>query len=164
MASSVNFSSAIKGLDRLNTVIQSKLAHSMAVAGAAVIRDEARMRTPVGPTGNLARSMYEAKNHTATTNQKVVYSVSWNTRIAPHGHLVEFGHYQSYVTIRLDHALYGADYSEYVTLPYLREDGPKWIPGTPFLRPAYEAKKGAAAEAMKKRAKVVFPQLMKETT
>lgn len=129
----VDFRSAIEGLERLNDVRVS-LARSMAVAGGKVLRDEAKLRAPVGEDskrpGLLRDAIYLAFKDKRSTDAKVVYSVSWNAKTAPHGHLVEFGHWQT-------HARYkGADGEWYTGAPLAV---PKWVPAYPFLRPALGA-------------------------
>jgi hypothetical protein len=49
-------------------------------------------------TGNLERSIYQVYSRNNSGQGKATYQCSWNTRKAPHGHLVEFGHIQRYVT------------------------------------------------------------------
>ena len=89
----VDFSSALAGLERLAGEARVSLARSMAVAGGQVFRDEAKLRAPV-KTGRLRDSIYLAFRDGKSTDQQVMYSVTWNSKKAPHGHLVEFGHWQ----------------------------------------------------------------------
>lgn len=139
-------------LTKLAPLLKEKLARSMAVAGAKVIRDEASLRASQGPTGNLKDSMYVAGNEGATTKDKVVYSVSWNKIKAPHGHLIEFGHWMYFQRVKID--------GEWVTLKNRPLATPRKAPAKPFLRPAYEAKKDEAYQAMIARARMRFKELM----
>lgn len=141
------------GLDLLKSEFRVKLARSMAVAGGTVIRDEAKMRAPKGETGNLQQSIYLAYRDTQSTEARVKYSVSWNHKTAPHGHLIEFGHWQPYVTVKIG--------DEWVTTTKLRKH-PKFIPATPFLRPAYHAALPRAKQAMLNRGRDRLAELLRE--
>lgn len=81
-------------LAKLDGPFKEKLARSMAVAGGTLLRDEAKGYAPV-QTGLLRDSIYLAFKDGLSNDSKVVYSVSWNSREAPHGHLLEFGTYKS---------------------------------------------------------------------
>lgn len=103
-------------------------------------------------TGNLRASIYRAFDDKASTATKARYNVSWNKKKAPHGHLIEFGHIQRYVTyIGKNGQWYTAVRPEkrgkkkpsrkasqatkdayYVPLP----GGPRQVPARPFIRPA----------------------------
>lgn len=150
---SVDLSSVLAGLDRLSGVSES-LARSMAVAAGKVVRDEAKARAPVD-TGKLRDALYLAYSDRRSRESKVVYSVTWNSEKnsnkAPHGHLLEFGHWQT-------HALYkGRDGEWYVGAPLAQ---PKWVPARPFLRPAYEAVAPRMAQIMVNRARERLPELL----
>lgn len=49
-------------------------------------------------TGRLASSIYQVYSRDNSGPARAEYHVSWNRKKAPHGHLVEFGHLQRYVT------------------------------------------------------------------
>ena len=103
-------------------------------------------------TGNLQSAVYRAFDQQNSGATKARYNVSWNKRKAPHGHLVEFGHIQRYVTyIGKNGQWYMAVRPEmrgkrkprreasqatkdayYVPLP----SGPRQVPARPFIRPA----------------------------
>lgn len=52
-------------------------------------------------TGNLDSSIYQAYSQARTSALGApTYHVSWNPRKAPHGHLVEDGHWQRYAVVR----------------------------------------------------------------
>jgi hypothetical protein len=99
-----------EALSRLSGDNLTSIARSMAVAGGQFLRDEAKHYCPV-QTGRLRDSIYLAFKDAISTDAQVVYSVSWNSREAPHGHLIEFGHFNS---------------------------GGGWTAAQPFLRPAYD--------------------------
>lgn len=86
------------------------IPRSVALAGARVISDRARKRTPVysGPPkarysapgkisgwikpSELRDSIYHAFDDPASTGGKQTYTVSWSSRKVGFGHLIEFGH------------------------------------------------------------------------
>ncbi len=153
----VDFKDAVAGLDTLSEV-RAKLARSMAVAGGKVLRDEARVRAPVGTDdggsknpGGLQRSIYVAYRDKASTAAKQVYGVSWNAKKAPHGHLIEFGHWQT-------HARYKGKDGNWYTGAQLA--APKWVAAEPFLRPALDGGMARAKEAMLARGRERLPELL----
>lgn len=158
----VDVSSVIAGLHKMADKTES-LARSMLVAGGKVVRDEARLRAPVAEPGEYAANpgllksaIYIAYNTTDSHGGTYAYKVTWNHKVAPHGHLVEFGHWQPYaVHKRLDGRGYYTDTSEKLATP-------KRIPARPFLRPAWEATKDAAVERMMQRGRERLPQLLAE--
>lgn len=141
----VDFSSALAGLENLAEA-KISLARSMAVAGGKVIRDEAKMRAPVStPDGSndvpgaLRASIYLAHRDNESGEDRQVYQVSWNAKKAPHGHLIEFGHWQT-------HAAYqdaAGEWHRGALLPV-----PKWVGPRPFLRPAYDGAMPRARDAI----------------
>lgn len=138
----VDLSSMRAGLAQLSGPARESIARSMAVAGGQVIRDEAKERAP-RRDGRLASAMYLAYKPLRSGQDQQVYSVTWNARKAPHGHLVELGYWQPFVVVKT------AD-GEYITTK-IRRAQPKWIAAHPFLRPALDAAGGRAFEAMIKR-------------
>jgi hypothetical protein len=116
-----------------------------AQAGAQVLYDQVKLNVAgIGKvTGNLGRSIYQAFSDDNSTGARATYHVSWNASKAPHGHLVEYGHIQTrkvYV---------GSDGNWYTSTTQL--DAPKLVGARPFLRPAFDAKGAAAAQAAKDR-------------
>ncbi|OZI61556.1 HK97-gp10 family putative phage morphogenesis protein [Bordetella genomosp. 11] len=136
-------------LDKLVGPARESLARSMAVAGGQELRDEAKARVPV-KSGTLRDAIYLAFQDALSTPQAVHYAVSWNASKAPHGHLPEFGHWQTRAAYEKDGKWYSG-----ALLP-----NPKWIPAHPFLRPAYEAAKGRARQAMIERGRQRLPELL----
>ena len=142
-------SSIFKGLDRLQEQ-KTSLARSMAVAAGKVIRDEAKVRAPV-ESGRLRESIYLAYQDGKSTKDRVVYRVSWNSKTAPHGHLVEFGHWHTNaVYVGTDGQWHGSHHRIQA----------RWVPAHPFLRPAIEATRERAREAMLARGRERFAELM----
>jgi hypothetical protein len=140
-------------LDKLAGPLRESLARSMAVAGGKVLRDEAKARAPIGPTNNLSNSIYLAFRDQRSTDKQILYSVSWNSSIAPHGHLVEFGYWQVHPVVRQEDG-------SWITNKKMKLKHPKWIAAHPFLRPALDAAGGRAKQAMIDRARQRLPELL----
>jgi hypothetical protein len=154
---------ALAGLDRLKGPIAYSLARSIGVAAGKVYRDEAKQFAPVGADkwygssttpGLLKSAIYVAFRENVSTRQQVVYGVSWNAKKAPHGHWAEFGHVQRF-EVRTDPG--GEWFTTKIPL-----DKPRHIAATPFLRPAYEGSGARAAAAALDRAKVRYPELLRD--
>ena len=145
-------------LNKLGTVALAatrKAAHS----GAEVFYKEVLLNVDryVGmKTGNLRSSIYQAfseeKSRVAPGVQfnnlqayeKAVYHVSWNYKKAPHGHLVEYGHVFPYKVYQ------GSDGNWY-TAKNVPSGKTQKEATRPFLRPAWDAKRLEATEAMRVR-------------
>lgn len=146
MRVSFNADSAIAGLDALSDATYS-VARTMGAAVGAAMRDEAKANVR-SRTGNLARSIYVAFDTDDSTATNIRYSVSWNRKkLGQHGHLVEFGHWRTNVTVQLPSG-------QWITTKE-KLDNPEWVPARPFLRPAlYSVQPRAikiAAEVGRKR-------------
>lgn len=147
-----DFEEAFKRLDGLAEVAKQHLPRSMLVATGQIVRDEAKARAPVfdGSTalkggsnvdhppkpGLLQEAIYLAYSDKRSLPEagKHTYSVTWNSTKAPHGHLLEFGHWRYNV----------------IQGGYPKEDklaAPKWVPASPFLRPAFDAVIDVALQA-----------------
>jgi hypothetical protein len=76
------------------------LARPASQAAAQVLYDEVKRNVAAiaQKTGNLDRSIYQVFSKDNSGPGNATYQVSWNARKAPHGHLVEYGHIQRYVT------------------------------------------------------------------
>jgi HK97 gp10 family phage protein len=160
----------LEGLDALLQELGDEAdnaARPAAQAAAQVLYDEVKRNVAAIPekTGNLARSIYQVYSEDHSGPTSATYHISWNTRKAPHGHLVEFGHIQRYASyIGKDgqwhtairpgmrdkpkpkrRASQAEKDAYYVTLP-----APKQIAGRAFLRNAFTAKKDAATKAAEK--------------
>lgn len=103
----IGIDSILKGLDLLKEQ-REPLARAMGVAMGQEVRDEAIRRAPeLKPgdegwdnqrRGQLKESIYLAFDgrRSILNAGHYVYGVSWNAKKAPHGHLIEFGHFMSY--------------------------------------------------------------------
>jgi HK97 gp10 family phage protein len=150
---SLDTSEWTRALDQLDVHLRVSLARSMAVAGGQVLLAEAKANAPV-KDGKLRDALYLAFKDAISDEKKVVYSVSWNSKKAPHGHLLEFGHWQPYKIVRLPNGDWFTD----VTRPLAQ---PKWTPAKPFIRPAFDHAP-RAQQAMIKRGRERLPELLAE--
>jgi hypothetical protein len=104
----VGLDEVFAGLDKLSA-LREPIGRAMAVAMGQEVRDEAKVRAPILKPGNegvdnqragqLRDALYLAFDgrRSILNEGHYVYSVSWNARKAPHGHLAEFGHWMPYV-------------------------------------------------------------------
>ena len=150
----VDTSEWAEALQALKGDFRTRLARSMAVAGGEVLRDEAKARV-TEHTGRLKNAIYLAYRDAHSTEKVVMYSVSWNAKKAPHGHLVEFGHWQVHPA-RKDQS------GEWVSDPTKLLKEPRWVPADPFLRPAFDATRERIFIAMANRGRERLPELLAE--
>ena len=148
----VDVSSVLAGLRSLGNEKMVSLARSMGVAGGKVLRDEAKARAPV-ESGGLRDALYLAFKDGKSTEAKVIYSVTWNAKKAPHGHLLEFGHWQPYTVVRTKDGRFYTDKSKPLSAP-------KWVPAHSFLRPAYMGAAGRALQAMQARGRERLAEIL----
>ena len=159
----------VSGLDKILVEIQEELddaARPAAQAGAQVLYEAViqNVQSLGRVTGNLASSIYQAYSRDNSWKGRATYHVSWNAQKAPHGHLIENGHWQYFVTYRnasgetrtvIRPSMRGkpppssrasiAEKSRY----FVPLQQPRWVPAKPFIRPA-QAQFGAAQEAAEK--------------
>lgn len=150
----------------LDGPLKVSLARRMGAAGGRELRDEAKRRAPVsdGPynpdsrgshsAGTLREAIYLAYDEKRSGSELVTYSISWNSRTAWWGKLVEFGHWRN--------AYYRDESGAYHGI----KGKPKvvWEPAQPFLRPAFDSHGLQAARVAIATAKVEFPKLLQEQT
>ena len=149
-STTVDISEVLEGLTVLAGAEES-IARTMCVAMGVEVRDEAEVRTPVLRPGNegtdnqqpgtLRNAIYLAYDDRRRLLNKhsYRYTVSWNSEKAPHGHLLEFGHWMPY--------LYDFTYPEGLFYtpkpeqpnPHNGDDG-FHVSARPFLGPAFDAK------------------------
>lgn len=80
----------VKALDKVSNSIKGKMLGKTLLKQAEIIAEDARDRAPLGPTGNLKRSLH-AKLLDEKTRFPTVAIAAVDRKIAPHAHLVEFG-------------------------------------------------------------------------
>jgi len=81
---------AVKALDKVSNSLKGKAMGKTLLKQAETIAEDARDRAPLGPTGNLKRSLH-AKLLDEKTRFPTVAIAAVDRKIAPHGHLIEFG-------------------------------------------------------------------------
>ena len=156
--------SVLAGLSNLSGPLATHLARSMCVAGGKVLRDEAKLLAPV-ESGLLRSAIYLAFKENKSTAREVTYSVTWNTKKAPHGHLIEFGHWRynkvinGYPQKSLKPGLKRGTGPESHAGPGALID-PVWTPAHPFMRPAFDSAGGRAKAAMLERGRQRLPELL----
>jgi hypothetical protein len=160
----------ITAFARLRGPLKESLARRMCVSGGAILRDEAKRRAARAPVwkynptswgsqqkGTLVRAIYLAFNEKLSNTYQFTYSISWNRKIAPYGHLVEFGYKQIY-------AVFMDRTGEFHTNKRIRLKKPRRIPATPFLGTAYDSHLMTARMAMLERGRQELPRLLAEKT
>lgn len=159
--------SALKGIDSFAAQLKEHLPRSMAVAGGKVIRDEAKQRAPK-QSGLLAKSIYVAyaDKRSKPSDGLAVYSVAWNSKTAPHGHLIEFGHWRYNKIVngfpqksRISGKKSARGPQNHSGPGALQK--PVWVPASPFMRPAYDAVAQTSVQAMLDRGQVRLGEIMK---
>lgn len=121
----------IEGLDHWAVKLLTNGRYAVQ-GGAKIIHDEARRLVPV-KSGKLRDSIYHTFSaDNSTPGKRVVYHVGWNTRKAPHGHLIEYGHWTKVVGVN-------------------GPLKPVFVPAKPFLRPAFYGKVNIALQEIKHR-------------
>ena len=147
-------SSALAGLNQLTGPLATRLARSMAVASGTEYRDEAKRLVPVAE-GLLQSAIYLAYKDDRSNKDNVTYSITWNARKAPHGHLIEFGHWQNYATFKDQKGQWHTNKNIPLAVPV-------WVPAKPFLRPAFDAARERAKQAAIERGRERLPELLRE--
>lgn len=150
-------------LRQLPTEIGEGSLRSAAVAGGMILRDEASARAPEGETGNLKRALYLKFIEERSTATRKVYYVSIRrgrkpkkgederNDVAYYGHMVEFGHW--YVPPKPKGVRWKEHRAQHI--------GKKWVKASPFLRPAFEARRKDAVDAMRERLKQKLLEIFK---
>lgn len=152
----VDVSSLVEGFDKLSQAKEG-IARAMGAAMGVEVRDEAKQRAPVLEPGGegtdrqipgtLKRAIYVAFDRRLQYIEpnSYRYTVSWNSKTAAHGHLVEFGFDMPYESRRtLANGLW------FTPIPnptegggrqkgIPRDTGPLRIQAQPFLGPAFDA-------------------------
>ena len=80
-----------KRIEKLAKSLKPEVVEPITFDGAKTIADDARGRAPLGPTGNLRRGIV-SKQLRRQGNAPAPSLAGINYGIAPHAHLVEFGH------------------------------------------------------------------------
>ena len=144
----VDISELLEGFAKLKAA-KEPIARAMGHAMGVDVRDEAAIRVPVGSTeggskspGLLKSALYVAYDQRLNVLNPDLfrYTVSWNRKKAPHGHLLEFGHWMPYKYARLKDG-------SYTTLKPLQKNPTNnsagfWVKQHAFLGPAFDVRIG----------------------
>lgn len=164
----VDVSEWLKAFDGLDDLKES-LARRMGVSAGVIVRDDAKDRAPVGgdgygadwktgstDPGTLKDAIYLAYNEKQSSEQQVVYSVSWNAKKAFWGVFMEFGFLQEFKIGMNPNATF------WTNKAYPREGGPQRVEAQPFLAPALDANVQNVYRAAVSRGKEELPNLLRE--
>jgi len=80
----------VNALDKVSNSLKGKVMGKILLKQAEIIAEDARNRAPLGPTGNLKRSLH-AELLPEKTRFPTVAIAAVDRKIAPHAHLIEFG-------------------------------------------------------------------------
>jgi len=94
-------------------------------------------------TGRLEHSIYQVFSKGRSNDHIAVYDISWNAKKAPHGHLIENGHWQVYK------AYVGSD-GKWYSNKNEKLPEPKWIGPRSFVRRA-SSQMPAALDAVEQK-------------
>lgn len=148
--------------DKLEGPVRESLARRMGVEGGVLLRDAAKSNARMGaneeglpPRGVLADAIILAYDKRGSSTTMFSYNVAWDSKRARHGHLVEFGHWQT-------HVAYKAANGEWYTRKDMPLDVPKWIPARPFLGPTGDSYSNVALRVMIMRGQRELPILLGE--
>jgi len=83
-------SALTNNLDKLTNAVSGPMTEETALKVATSISEDARSRAPLGPTGNLKRSLVAKLLDKRGDNPRVAVAAV-DRKIAPHAHLLEFG-------------------------------------------------------------------------
>lgn len=165
----VDMSQALAGLDK---VLQAKesLARTMGAAMGMEVRDEAKIRAPVlqpgneGVDGQVAGTLRDAiyvaydERRAQIAQETFRYTVSWNASRAPHGHLLEFGHWMPFKYAKTADGLFYTPTNPAVPNPADGADG-FWVAAEPFLGPAFDTKMPVLMQIAVQAGRVRFQEL-----
>lgn len=151
-------------LDHLQEELVQEMVRPIARAGALVFYEEARRLVPVYKgepvirangtkikPGQLRDAIYHVYSKSESTDARAAYQVSWNAAKAPHGHLVEYGHWRVNKLVKTPTGWMAT--TERLATPVR-------VPAVGFIRRAGDRAE-AAIEAMRKRAAEKVAEVLK---
>lgn len=150
----IGVSSDLKeGLDKFAKKVGNKATRAATFAMADTLYKEMKVNARKGDdaTGNLANAMYTHYDDARAHLNIHTYAVGVNKQKAGNWHWIEYGRWRHYQTIKIG--------DEWITLKDRPLENPVWVPPTPYLRPAYDAKIGAAFGVFKQR----FAEALRES-
>ncbi|UXC37190.1 HK97 gp10 family phage protein [Cupriavidus gilardii] len=165
MSVSFKFDGDLAGdLDELEDQLVKDVVRPIARAGALVFYEEARRLVPVykgAPVirkngrkttpGQLRDAIYHVYSKSESTDVRAAYQVSWNATKAPHGHLVEYGHWRVNKLVKTP--------TGWIATTERLETHVR-VPAVGFMRRAGDRAE-AAIEAMRKRAAEKVAEVLK---
>lgn len=133
--------------------VQDKATRSATFAMADSFHKEMEINARKGKeaTGALADAIYTYYDTRQSHLSTHVYAVGVNKKKAGNWHWIEYGRWRHYQTIKID--------GKWVTLKNRPLETPVWVPPTPYLRPAYDAKIISAFDVFKRR----FSEVLRES-
>lgn len=162
----MDFSGWDEAFDALEGPAKESLARRMAVAGGKVLRDAAKREALYadnlvgeGRSGQLSDAIYLAYDSKNSTSNEFTYSVSWNSKKAFYGHMIEFGHWMPY------DAYYNFKTNLWVTRKDQKREGQGlWVAARSFLRPTMDRYGNIAVRVMIDEGRKQFEVIMGELT
>lgn len=172
MANRINATFDMSGweqaFDLLDGPFKESLARRMAVEGGVALRDEAKTQVPqsVGPYNpksrgsqeaeTLRNSIYLARDDKQSTETLFSYTISWNSKQAWWGKLVEFGYIRRYKVY------FNEKMGYFTTIKTLPLDKTVIVPAHPFLGSAYDVTLPRLFAIMTARGQRELPILLAE--
>jgi len=128
---------------KLEDAVSGKATEDDALKQAKVIAEDARSRAPLGPTGNLKRSLLARLLDKKGDNPRAALA-GVDRKIAPHARLVEYGGTRPRKSKKgkVLHSKKTGEFFGKVVAP---------MPAHPFFRPAVDAHKEGISGNIKKR-------------
>jgi hypothetical protein len=171
----IDIQSLEAGFSKLGAA-KEPIARAMALGMGVEVRDEAIVRAPVLKPGNegtdnqqpgtLRDAIYVAydKRRRLLNESAYRYTVSWNSKKAPHGHLIEFGHWMPYeYNLTAD----GRYYTPLTVTPKRGKakgiplDGNGiWVSQQAFLGPAFDFKLPTLMDVAQRSGEAKFLEVM----
>lgn len=150
----IGVSSDLKeGLEKFQAKVVKRATRSATFSMADTLYKEMKVNARKGDyaTGNLADAIYTFYDDSRAHLNIHTYAVGVNKKKAGNWHWIEYGRWRHYQTIKID--------GEWVTLRDRPLENPVWVPPTPYLRPAFDAKIGGLFGVFKTR----FAQALRES-
>lgn len=130
-------------LSKFAQKVQEKAVRAGTYAVAESIYREMKLNARKGAesSGRLANAIYTFYDKDQSAGGQHVYAVGVNKRKAGNWHWIEYGRWRHYQTVKVN--------GKWVTLKDRPLDTPVWVPPTPYMRPAYDAKITTAYDVFK---------------
>lgn len=156
----VDLSGALAELDDIQESMLGAVRPA-AQAGAQVLYDQVLANLAAIDakiyTGNLKDSIYQVYSKEHSNETTATYHISWNLKTgtqntpAPHAGWIEYGYIDTFKHYKKDGKWYSALPPNYVKGMAGTRAEPRQVKARPFVRPAFDAKRFAALEAVEAR-------------